>query len=262
MKKYFFLSFFSLIAIGGVAMFTVAHAQDEYGLRATAEEAGIINRGERQELSTLVGNVLGTALSMVGVLFFGLMIYGGILWMTARGNDDQTKKAFDTITAAVIGLVIILASYAITTFAFRTVGGNSAAGGGLGGTSVGGNNGGGEFGPPAPEFCAAPGVTDGSDCVGKRVGDVCSTPGSSDGVCQGPANSCSCVRNVATPGVVGRCVPKEVRTNVTDCSTVINAQCGQGIFTHCTLSGEPIVCTDKCNVVLQAQCDSTFCNWE
>lgn len=123
MKKYFFFSFAAVLILGSIGIFSFVYAQsDPYGLRATAEEAGIKPQGQEQDISTLVGNVIGTALSMVAVLFFVLMIYGGILWMTARGDDGQTKKAFDTITAAVIGIAIVLSSYAITTFAFNTLG--------------------------------------------------------------------------------------------------------------------------------------------
>jgi len=36
--------------------------------------------------------------------------------MTAGGNDTQVKNAQKTITAAVIGLVIVISAYAITMF--------------------------------------------------------------------------------------------------------------------------------------------------
>jgi len=45
-----------------------------------------------------------------------LVIYGGFLWMTARGNEQQVTKAKDLIISAVIGLVIVLAAYAITAY--------------------------------------------------------------------------------------------------------------------------------------------------
>jgi len=74
------------------------------------------------DVSVMAGKVLGAILSLVGILFFGLMLYGGILWMTARGNEQQTSKAYDTIISAVIGLVIVLSSYVIVNFVFKTVG--------------------------------------------------------------------------------------------------------------------------------------------
>jgi cbb3-type cytochrome oxidase subunit 3 len=102
-------------------MFSMRLAQaNDYGLGKTATEAGLTGGGG--DVAVLAGRVVGTALSMIGVLFFILMIYGGFLWMTARGNEQQTDKAKQTITAAVIGMIIVLSSYAITTFVFQAVG--------------------------------------------------------------------------------------------------------------------------------------------
>lgn len=100
---------------------------DEYGLDKTAETAGL--KIER-DLPTMIGDILGTALSFISVLFFILMLYGGFLWMTARGNSDQEGKARDTIFGAVIGLIIVLAAYAITQFVFSNLGPGPGAGGG------------------------------------------------------------------------------------------------------------------------------------
>ena len=33
------------------------------------------------------------SLSFIGVLFFALMVFGGFMWMTARGNEEQTKSS-------------------------------------------------------------------------------------------------------------------------------------------------------------------------
>ncbi len=99
-----------------------ALAQDNYGLDATAGAAyGADKLKTDTDLPSTAGKVIGTLLSLIGVIFFGLMIYGGFMWMTARGNEEQAKKALDTIIAAVIGLVIILAAYAITNFVFKSV---------------------------------------------------------------------------------------------------------------------------------------------
>ncbi len=67
-------------------------------------------------LPTMIGRIVGALLSFVGVLFLILMIYGGIMWMTARGNEQQVEKARSLIVAAIIGIIITLAAYAITMF--------------------------------------------------------------------------------------------------------------------------------------------------
>lgn len=96
-------------------------AQD--GLNKTAiqgfgsgDEADVAETGIMTSIPTAIGRIIGVALSFVGALFLLLMIYGGFTWMMARGNEAEVTKAKDLITAAVIGLVIVLAAYAITAF--------------------------------------------------------------------------------------------------------------------------------------------------
>lgn len=119
-NKIFFLLGF-LIAIFSVVFFThsVFAVSNDYGLKATAQEAALPTSGD---IPAIIGNVVGAGLSFISVLFFILMIYAGIIWMTARGDDARSKKALDTIFAAVIGIVIVLAAYAITNFVLKSIG--------------------------------------------------------------------------------------------------------------------------------------------
>jgi hypothetical protein len=64
-----------------------------------------------------------------------LIVYAGFLWMTARGNEQTVEKAQTIIRSSVIGLIIVLGAYSITSFIVpalieRTTG--SATGGALG----------------------------------------------------------------------------------------------------------------------------------
>ncbi len=64
----------------------------------------------------LVGKIIGVVLSFVGVIFLVLIIYSGLTWMLAQGNESTIDKAKQTIIAATTGLVIVMAAYAITAF--------------------------------------------------------------------------------------------------------------------------------------------------
>ncbi len=86
---------------------------DNFGLDQAAGSAGLKSSSTLAEKS---GQIIGSLLSLVGVIFLVLMIYGGITWMTASGNDKQVDKAKNIITYAIIGLVIILSAYTITAF--------------------------------------------------------------------------------------------------------------------------------------------------
>jgi hypothetical protein len=73
---------------------------------------------DRGDLVPLIGQLVIGLLGILSVLFVILMMYGGFKWMNARGDAAEVKKAQDIISAAIIGLIIIASSYAITVFIF------------------------------------------------------------------------------------------------------------------------------------------------
>lgn len=68
------------------------------------------------DLQSTVINVVQWALGFLGLIAVIFIMYGGFIWMTAAGNQDKVAKAKKIITRAVIGLVIVLLSWAIVTF--------------------------------------------------------------------------------------------------------------------------------------------------
>jgi len=111
------LAFFCFVSVNKViAEDTISGTLS--GLDSAATEAyGADNINQvSKSVPELIGQVVGSALAFIGILFLLLMIYAGILWMTARGNEQSVTKAQDLITAAVIGLVIVLSAYAITAY--------------------------------------------------------------------------------------------------------------------------------------------------
>ncbi len=67
-------------------------------------------------ISGIVGAVISGALALIGMIFLALMLYAGYHWMTARGEEEKVEKAKDTITRAIIGLIIVVGAYAIWIF--------------------------------------------------------------------------------------------------------------------------------------------------
>jgi hypothetical protein len=73
------------------------------------------------EFEDIVATIIKVVLSLLGIIFVALMIFGGYQWMTAGGNEDTIKKAKSRITSAIIGLVIVLFAYGITAFIFNNL---------------------------------------------------------------------------------------------------------------------------------------------
>jgi len=71
---------------------------------------------EGKNIEYIIGQIIKGVLSFLGVIFLILVIYGGFMWMTAHGNEEQVTKAKKLITEATIGLIIVLSSYLITFY--------------------------------------------------------------------------------------------------------------------------------------------------
>ncbi|OGF35520.1 hypothetical protein A2303_06760 [Candidatus Falkowbacteria bacterium RIFOXYB2_FULL_47_14] len=65
---------------------------------------------------TVVGVIIKAFLSLLGVIFIVLILFGGYNWMTAAGDEQKVSKAKDTISRALIGLIIVVGSFAIWQF--------------------------------------------------------------------------------------------------------------------------------------------------
>jgi len=92
--------------------------QAQYGIGETIKDTPLASF-KSITLQTMTGNVLGAVLSLVGIVFFGLMIFGGITWMTAAGNQQKEKDAMNMILSASIGLILILSSYVLVAWVFN-----------------------------------------------------------------------------------------------------------------------------------------------
>ncbi len=96
------------------------HSESGYGLNTTAGDipafSDQVGQQEDSFLQLRTGQIIGLVLSFVGVLFLILMIYAGLTWMTAGGNQEQVKKARSLMINAILGLIVVMGAYAITAF--------------------------------------------------------------------------------------------------------------------------------------------------
>lgn len=67
-------------------------------------------------LPEILGSIINVVLGFLGVVFLVLLLYAGFLWMTAQGEEKTVEKAKGIIKQAIIGLVIVVAAFAISNF--------------------------------------------------------------------------------------------------------------------------------------------------
>jgi hypothetical protein len=88
------------------------------GLKGAAQGTGLESD---TNLIDLVAIIVRTLLGFLGLIFIILLLYGGAMRMFARGEPEKVKTSTAIIKNAIIGVVIILASYIITSFVIGKV---------------------------------------------------------------------------------------------------------------------------------------------
>lgn len=115
MKKVLFTLLLAVLLFGATPVYA---GPDINSLtNKVANESGFDVAGTSDTtISQTIGGIVRVLLGLTGTIFLVLTIYGGFLWMTAGGNEDQVEKALNIFKRSVVGLIIVLASYSITYF--------------------------------------------------------------------------------------------------------------------------------------------------
>ena len=83
-----------------------------------AQKINIQPKGDFAQLGnlTIAGIVSGfirLILVITALVFFFILVIGGIRWIASGGDKTQTEGARNQITAALVGLIIVFAAWAI-----------------------------------------------------------------------------------------------------------------------------------------------------
>jgi len=81
---------------------------------------GTTGLGERDPRD-IAASVIRIILGFLGIVAVIIILLGGFKWMTAGGNEDKVGEAKKLIVAGIIGLVIIVAAFAIATFVLNSL---------------------------------------------------------------------------------------------------------------------------------------------
>jgi hypothetical protein len=114
-----------LLIIFGFNKAVSVMAAGDFGIKGAAQGTSLIGTNQSVQANTtvpeLIGKIVGFVLSFVGAIFFLLILYAGLLWMIAFGNGERVDKAKSIVEHAAVGLVIVLAAYAISRFVFSNL---------------------------------------------------------------------------------------------------------------------------------------------
>lgn len=79
-------------------------------------------RGFASDIGGVINAVLSFVMVIAALLVLLYMVWGGIEWISSGGDKGKTESARNKITAAVIGLIILAASYAVFMLVIRFIG--------------------------------------------------------------------------------------------------------------------------------------------
>lgn len=75
-----------------------------------------------KDIMLVVVGIARIILGFVGSLALVMFVYGGILFLISGGSSDKVGQAKKIIVAAVVGLLIVFASYMIVSFVLGALG--------------------------------------------------------------------------------------------------------------------------------------------
>ncbi|PIY80944.1 MAG: hypothetical protein COY80_00030 [Candidatus Pacebacteria bacterium CG_4_10_14_0_8_um_filter_42_14] len=70
-------------------------------------------KGYAANIGTLISSILSFVMLIAALMILIYMIWGGIQWVTSGGDSGKTEEARNKITAAVVGLIILAAAWAV-----------------------------------------------------------------------------------------------------------------------------------------------------
>lgn len=117
-KKFLFIVLISLF----FSFFSISLSEAQTPPNLGSQITGHLNAGTdvaglgKADPRSVIAGTIKIMLSLVGIIFTGLLVYSGYTLLTAAGDESKVEKAKKTIAAAVIGITLTLGAYSITSF--------------------------------------------------------------------------------------------------------------------------------------------------
>jgi len=136
-KKKFIICFMLALLVGGFMLSFPVFADDPEpepepepsnvnqiinGQLQDIKQIGLPGKDKTEkDITDLVFNIIRMVLGFLALIFLVLTLVAGFRWMTSAGNEESITKAKKMMASALIGIVIIFLSYAITSFVFMVL---------------------------------------------------------------------------------------------------------------------------------------------
>lgn len=106
---------YTLLALGLLNATHVAQAQTAALDNLKAVGTSAYGAKANTDIKVTIASIIQALLGFIGIVFFILILWGGVQWMTSGGNEKKLEDAKKRILNASIGLALVLMSYAIAS---------------------------------------------------------------------------------------------------------------------------------------------------
>ncbi len=113
MKKIFLTIILSLafvFILSGRALAQTTPAPADPNVVKLENPIGVGQQGTTSA-TAIIGIVIKSALGIIGALTLLMLVWGGFEWLTSAGNPEKVKSGTQTMVWAIIGVVLVFASY-------------------------------------------------------------------------------------------------------------------------------------------------------
>ncbi len=86
-----------------------------------ATKPDVANTGPYSSVDNIILNVIDFIILIAGIGFLVLFFVGAIRYLTGAGDPKATESAKKLLVDAIIGLILVLASWAIATFIYKAL---------------------------------------------------------------------------------------------------------------------------------------------
>jgi hypothetical protein len=108
--------------VTGTAIDTKGFCGEGLGFLSTSICANSAGAQPLIQIGNVVSVIIGFITIVAGLFFLFQLVLGGIAWMSSTGDKTKLQGAQDRITQAMIGLIIVVSAYAITSIVGHVVG--------------------------------------------------------------------------------------------------------------------------------------------
>ncbi len=115
LRKKIYVLFLIVVTFFNVQLVSAVKNFDSNNVNLTIVSSGA-GLEQKSDLIKLFQNIITSVLIALGTALFVLIIYAGILWMTAQADENKINTSKTIIKNSVIGLIVIVMSYGISNF--------------------------------------------------------------------------------------------------------------------------------------------------